>query len=441
MKTFLCWSGKKSKETAETFAEWLPQVIQAIEPWISTEMDKGTRWTSEVADKLGECRIGIICLTRENMNARWILFEAGALSRDKNTHVCTFLLDVKSTDIEQPLAQFQHTQFDKNDVRKLVQTINRKLKDVGEQSLKEKVLNRVFEKNWPELSDKLSEIKRSYSVLNEDTKTDREILEEMLENMKTLRETLMQEIQSEKYIGIAESLYHEIKQQIYPIQQSIAITQIKIGKELKKGENIGILKDIEKIVGKIDKDLIAIQDKLEKMRRSADMGGIGTEVHRNITEILMEVIKDFSIEYAHMYIELDRSRVKESLPLISINITYLDYLRYIFRNILINSKDAFKRSKIPKEKRRIIIETLENGKKIYIRFFDNALGLKPEIKQKLFREPVSMYKEKTRGRFLYTATFIINAMGGSIRYLEDDELLGGMKAGFEISLNMKEGKK
>ena len=84
MKIFLSWSGSMSKKTAEILCEWLPKVINAIEPWISSEMEKGTRWESEITDKLEESKIGIICLTRNNLDENWILFEAGALSKTKD---------------------------------------------------------------------------------------------------------------------------------------------------------------------------------------------------------------------------------------------------------------------------------------------------------------------------------------------------------------------
>jgi hypothetical protein len=124
MKIFLGWSGTRSKETAEVLGDWLGQVIQAIDPWISLDILKGARWSEEIANKLEEAKVGIICLTKENLNENWILFEAGALSKTKDAHVCTFLLDLKPTDIKQPLALFQHTEFEKEDVRKLTHTIN-----------------------------------------------------------------------------------------------------------------------------------------------------------------------------------------------------------------------------------------------------------------------------------------------------------------------------
>ena len=50
MKVFLSWSGELSHKVALAFREWLPNVIQSIEPYVSSEdIDKGARWSAEMA--------------------------------------------------------------------------------------------------------------------------------------------------------------------------------------------------------------------------------------------------------------------------------------------------------------------------------------------------------------------------------------------------------
>ena len=109
MKIFLSWSGDRSGAVAAAFREWLPNVIQALQPWLSSaNIDQGTRWSSEVAAQLQETRVGIICLTPENISAPWLLFESGALSKTlAQTHVCTYLIGLEPTDLGWPLAMFQ----------------------------------------------------------------------------------------------------------------------------------------------------------------------------------------------------------------------------------------------------------------------------------------------------------------------------------------------
>jgi hypothetical protein len=48
------------------------------------DIDKGTRGLPAIAQQLEETQFGLICLTPESMNAPWLLFEAGALSKSQD---------------------------------------------------------------------------------------------------------------------------------------------------------------------------------------------------------------------------------------------------------------------------------------------------------------------------------------------------------------------
>src|SRR5262245_4417121 len=109
MKVFLAWSGERSEQVANVLGAWLAGVIQSVEPWYSPDMTKGVKWIPEIGAQLESAGLGICCLTPENLGAPWISFEAGALSRGPKTHVCTFLTDLKPTDVTGPLSQFQPT--------------------------------------------------------------------------------------------------------------------------------------------------------------------------------------------------------------------------------------------------------------------------------------------------------------------------------------------
>ena len=126
MKVFISWSGAQSQEIAGIFREWIPTVIQAAEPFVSSEdIRKGTRWIPEMAGELEQCQIGILCITPDNMNEPWILFEAGALSKSMETaRVCTICFGISPSNVAGPLAQFQATTFTKDDISRLVKTIN-----------------------------------------------------------------------------------------------------------------------------------------------------------------------------------------------------------------------------------------------------------------------------------------------------------------------------
>lgn len=157
MKIFISCSGSRSKYVGETLRNWLPNVIQGLEPWLfSNDIDKGTRWSLDIANQLEQTRVGIICLTQENLEAPWILFEAGALSKTINqSYVCPFLIGVEPTDIKGHLAQFQATKAEENDTKKLIHTINRAL---DSNNLPESRVDAAFNKWWSDLESKLNDL-------------------------------------------------------------------------------------------------------------------------------------------------------------------------------------------------------------------------------------------------------------------------------------------
>jgi hypothetical protein len=184
MLVFISWSGPQSKAVAQALESWLKVVIQAVEPWISVDIEKGRRWSAEISAKLEQSRFGIICLTKENLKAPWILFEAGAISKSADSNACTLLLDVKHSDIEYPLAQFQHTKAEKDDVFQLLKTINVVVSTAKERALDDATLSAVFETNWPRLEKALIEASKIKTESQVSQRTQADMLQEILELMR-----------------------------------------------------------------------------------------------------------------------------------------------------------------------------------------------------------------------------------------------------------------
>jgi hypothetical protein len=125
VKVFISWSGERSKRIALALRDWLPQVIQSIDPFMSAEdIGKGSRWSDDISRKLEQSNFGLIAFTPENMNEPWLLFEAGALSKLEGSRVCMYLWEMDPPSVPPPLGQFQATRADEKDTLHLIKNLN-----------------------------------------------------------------------------------------------------------------------------------------------------------------------------------------------------------------------------------------------------------------------------------------------------------------------------
>lgn len=197
MKVFLSWSGELSHKVALELREWLPFVIQSVEPYVSSEdIDKGSRWSIDIAKELEDSSFGILCVTPQNIDATWLNFEAGALSKAFSTsNVSPFLFGLKPSDLKKsPLLQFQSTLYDKKDLLKLVLSVNNAL---GSEKLDESKLKLTFDVWYEQLKTKLDPLlvdastkaqpKSTETAENKSNEVMEEILEITREQFKILR--------------------------------------------------------------------------------------------------------------------------------------------------------------------------------------------------------------------------------------------------------------
>jgi hypothetical protein len=180
MKIFISWSGKHSLQVATTLRDWLPYIFNGIELFVSSEdIRKGKRWPLEVSKELDASNFGIVCLTPDNLDAPWLLFESGALSKSvKEASVFTLLVGgLRIGDIEGPLSHFQHTLFEKEDFFKLIKAIN---ENQGPNKQEEARLTKIFDKFWDELETSISKSVKIDSK-PEKKRSQEEMLHELLE--------------------------------------------------------------------------------------------------------------------------------------------------------------------------------------------------------------------------------------------------------------------
>lgn len=184
MLVFISWSGERSRYVAEQLRRWLKDVMQTIEPWVSSEdIRQGARWNVDVARKLEEASFGILCLTRDNLDQPWLVFEAGALAKTLDqTNVCPYLIDLKPTEIKGPLVQFQGTVANEEGTHRLVHSLNKAL---GEEALPDDQIDRAFRKWWPDLESVLENVPETRATVP-DPRPERELMEEVLERVRRI---------------------------------------------------------------------------------------------------------------------------------------------------------------------------------------------------------------------------------------------------------------
>jgi hypothetical protein len=157
MKVFISWSGAISRQVAKSFYDWLPNVLQNVQPFMSSEdIEKGARWLSSMTTELQDCHFGLICLTPENLIAPWIHFEAGSLSKMiDRSRLVPILFKLEPSDVQGPLTQFQMVNFGQDEMYRLLQSIN----NAGEErKLEDGRLEKAFTAFWPELEKSISKI-------------------------------------------------------------------------------------------------------------------------------------------------------------------------------------------------------------------------------------------------------------------------------------------
>lgn len=158
MKIFLSWSGEESKKLASIFSDWLPNVLQFVEPYMSSkDISLGDRWASSIESNLEECIFGLVFVTPANINSPWINFEAGALSKTNKSKIVPLLYRSEITILNDgPLKQFQSAKnLNKENILDLLKSI---VNSNESATLDPSRLERGFEIWWPQLEEQLKTI-------------------------------------------------------------------------------------------------------------------------------------------------------------------------------------------------------------------------------------------------------------------------------------------
>jgi hypothetical protein len=190
VKLFMSWSKPRSNQVALLLREWIPSVVQRVEPWMSSEdIDKGQRWGAELSELLATTSQGLVCVTADNVFEPWLNFEAGALAKSVTVaRVRPVLLDIRPVDVTGPLAQFQATSLTvREDVAKLIDSLNAGTDKPVEKGL----LHKAFDRAWPEFDEAVNRLARTPADGRaEPPRRPEEKIDEILDLVRTLQRQL-----------------------------------------------------------------------------------------------------------------------------------------------------------------------------------------------------------------------------------------------------------
>ena len=196
MSMFISWSGKRSRLVAKAFYDLFPMIFMQpkTEFYLSTGIYKGADWNANLNEGLQAADVGILCVTRDNYTAPWMIYEAGFLSHKAGIgKVFPFLLDISPSELQGPVTQFQSTVFEKEDLRKLVLDISRS--EVS--AVREIDLSSNFDTAYDILAERLREaaaLKDEEGIEDMARKTLAGV--EKLLNLSTENQSLLREIMS-----------------------------------------------------------------------------------------------------------------------------------------------------------------------------------------------------------------------------------------------------
>ena len=158
-KIFISWSGS----VTNNFAMGLKKIIEEtifpdlnVECFVSNvDIASGTDWWTSISSELKCCRLGILCLSNENIYAPWIFYEAGGMaSRDVPTIPLLVGCEVDSLE-KSPLGGKQCVNFEnQTEFIKMTADINHHFNDL----LPSSIVKQIAEKGYDELNRDLSSV-------------------------------------------------------------------------------------------------------------------------------------------------------------------------------------------------------------------------------------------------------------------------------------------
>lgn len=166
-KIFISWSGENSKEIAKELKNTLEKGIfgkSKLECFVSdVDISSGDDWWNKIKNELKECKLGIVCITKENIKAPWIFFESGAMVA-RDLKVIPLLTKCKFRSLnDTPISSKHMVDFDQEEkFKQMIKSIN---DDLSILEITEENLNVIASNQYRDLIKKLSPVLKKLDAM------------------------------------------------------------------------------------------------------------------------------------------------------------------------------------------------------------------------------------------------------------------------------------
>ena len=144
---YAVWSGAPSQQIALLLTKWMPIFLQGtVDCWLAaSDIRRSCGWGPELAKRLDESNLAILCLLPENTNEDWVQSEAGTLTKSiEDGHIFCLCFGVDPAHLPGALGEFQATVFEKSDFLQFLKRLN----VTYGLPLSEKEIEEVFNSVW-----------------------------------------------------------------------------------------------------------------------------------------------------------------------------------------------------------------------------------------------------------------------------------------------------
>jgi hypothetical protein len=240
MRTFISWSGEHSRRAGLGLKSLLEDLFtDGVEVFMSEDIRPGEPWAGRLNDEIEHSDFGILCLTEDNFEAPWLLFEAGAIAKQLGSkRVVPYLIDPLPPAADRsPLFHFQHVTATEDGTRRLIKSIN----EVRTPPLSDQRLEKSYGRWWGDFAQTIKML-ASQSTSGTVMQSDRELLEAILNKVEVLCTKQSPSLTPGEMVHLVN-----LKQQQSIVYKRVAPLQ----KELRRLRDLGLIKNKRGPIGEL----------------------------------------------------------------------------------------------------------------------------------------------------------------------------------------------